>query len=92
MRRSPFIKERKTIFTEIHISDLHFGCAIEPQVEYQILVEQFLAPIQTVPFDIMSINGDFFDHKVMANSDVAMYACMFAKNCVDMCREKVLHY
>ena len=88
MRRSPFIKERKTIFTEIHISDLHFGCAIEPQVEYQILVEQFLAPIQTVPFDIMSINGDFFDHKVMANSDVAMYACMFAKNCVDMCREK----
>lgn len=84
----PFIKENKSLFTEIHIADLHFGCAIEPQVEYKILSEQFLAPIQPIQFDIMSINGDFFDHKVMANSDVAMYGCMFAKDCVDMCREK----
>lgn len=75
------------IFTEIHIADLHFG-AIEPQKQYMILEEQFLSRIETIQFDIVSINGDLFDHKFMANSDSIMYATLLVKRLVDICRVK----
>ena len=73
--------------TEIHIADIHFG-AIDPKLQYNILKEQFIDKIVNVPFDILSINGDLFDHKFMSNSDVIMYACLFINNLVEICKNK----
>lgn len=76
------------IFVEAHIADIHFG-AIDPKKQYDILVEQFVARIALMKnLDIVSINGDLFDHKFMANSDVVLYATMFVQNLVDICRSK----
>lgn len=69
---------------EIHISDLHFG-AFDPKTQYSILEEQFLSKINKIRFNILSINGDIFDHKCMSNSDMAMYATMFVDQCVQLC-------
>lgn len=89
---NPLIKYNqleKDIFVEVHISDLHFGNnSVEPSTEFQILDEQFLEPISILNFDILFINGDIFDHKVMTNSDTTMYATMFIDKCVNMCRMK----
>ena len=52
---------------EVHIADLHFG-SIDPLKEFAILKEQFLDRIALVNFDILSIDGDIFDKKLMANS------------------------
>lgn len=73
--------------TEIHIADIHFG-AIDPKLQYNILKEQFIDKIVNIPFDILSINGDLFDHKFMSNSDVIMYACLFINNLVEICKNK----
>lgn len=73
---------------EVHLADLHFG-AFNPQTQYNILIEQVINPIMQLPkLDVFAIDGDFFDHKVMSNSDVAMYATMFAQVFVDVCRVK----
>jgi DNA repair exonuclease SbcCD nuclease subunit len=73
---------------EVHIADLHFG-AFNPKTQYQILQEQFLSKIRTLDIiDLISVDGDIFDHKVMSNSDVAMYASLFVDNLVSICREK----
>lgn len=71
----------------IHTSDLHFG-KISAKYQYDILNEQFLNKISQIHFDILSIDGDIFDHKFMSNSDVIMYASLFINKCVEICRSK----
>lgn len=70
---------------EIHIADIHFG-VIDPRTQYNILMEQFLNKIKNIHFDILSINGDLFDHKFQANSDSVLYAELFISECVNLCR------
>lgn len=70
---------------EIHISDIHFG-VIDPKMHYSILEEQFISKIEYINFDILSINGDLFEHKYMSNSDVVMYAVKFIDRLVNICR------
>ena len=81
-------KNNRGLMTEIHIADLHFG-AFNPKTQYQILQEQFLSKIIQIPsIDLISIDGDIFDHKVMSNSDVVLYASLFIDNLVNICRQK----
>ena len=70
-------------FVEAHIADIHFG-ALDPSVQYKILQEQFISKIRDLPLDIISINGDLFDKKFMANSDVITYATGFIADLVDI--------
>lgn len=80
-------KTRGTLI-EIHIADLHFG-AFDPKKQYQILAEQLLSEIVQLPkIDIISIDGDLFDHKVMSNSDTALYASKFIADLVHICKNK----
>jgi DNA repair exonuclease SbcCD nuclease subunit len=73
---------------EVHIADLHFG-AFNPKTQYQILQEQFISKIEQLPvIDLISIDGDIFDHKVMSNSDVVLYASLFIDNLVSICRKR----
>lgn len=69
---------------EVHIADIHFG-AIDPEKEYQILVEQFIKPISNLKFDILSIDGDLFDKKFLASSPAIDYANRFIMDCVSLC-------
>lgn len=64
------------ILKEAHIADLHFG-AFDPAEQYKILSEQIIDKLEDVPLDIVSIDGDIFHHKAMANSDIVMYANKF---------------
>ena len=76
------------IFVEAHIADIHFG-AIDPNLQYNILNEQFLEYLQSLQIlDIISINGDIFDHKFLANSDSVMYAHMLISRLINICNEK----
>lgn len=62
---------------EVHLADLHFG-AFNPKTQYDILMEQCVSKIAQLPrIDIISVDGDIFDHKVMSNSDTALYATKF---------------
>lgn len=73
---------------EVHLADLHFG-AFDPKKQYQILVEQVLSDIAQLPkLDIISIDGDLFDHKVMSNSDAALYASKFVADLVHIAKQK----
>ena len=77
---------QRGILYEVHIADLHFG-TVNPAIEYQILQEQFIAKIIQMPrIDIISINGDLFDHKLMSNSDAVMYATLFVDQLVSVVR------
>lgn len=77
---------RETVY-EVHIADLHFG-TIDPQTEYNILRTQFLDRINTmIKLDIVSVNGDIFDHKLMSNSDAVYYAIKFIDELVAICRD-----
>lgn len=74
---------------EVHCADIHFGNSTTPvDKHYQIMEEQFLQVIEPIPFNLLTIAGDLFDHKVMANSPTAMYASIFVDRCVDQCRRK----
>lgn len=64
-----------------HISDLHFG-VIDPKVQYEILQEQFLSKIQQLQLDIISIDGDIFDQKMMSTNPAIAYALTFVDNIV----------
>lgn len=76
------------MLVELHIADLHFG-AFDPEDQYKILMEQFYQPAMSLPkVDIIAVDGDTFDHKVMSNSDVAMYACKFIDNLVYLAEQK----
>lgn len=78
---------QNNIFLEAHISDIHFG-AMDPLVQYRILREQFLDRIQDLNLDIISINGDLFDRKVLANTVVMTMAHLFINDLVEMCKYK----
>lgn len=76
------------ILNEVHIADIHFG-AMSVKKQYDILKEQFISKIIQIPkIDIISVNGDLFDHKVMSNSDATMYASLFVSELVDICKAK----
>jgi len=82
-----FIRPQE-VFMEAHIADLHFG-VVDPLKEYQILSDQFLSHLREMNvLDIVSIDGDVFDRKLMANSDAVMYAMMFIRDLVDICIQK----
>ena len=73
---------RRGLLYEVHIADIHFG-AMDPIKEYQILYEQFIMKIASLPrIDIIAINGDIFDKKMMANSPAIYYAIKFVGDVV----------
>ena len=73
---------------EIHLADLHFG-AFDPAKQYSILMDQVYTKIEALPkVDIISIDGDIFDHKVMSNSDTALYATKFIDQLVHLSKQK----
>lgn len=74
------------LLTAVHIADVHFS-AFNPKTQYEILSEQCFDIIDQIPsIDIISIDGDFFDHKIMSNSDGSMYACMAMERIVQIAR------
>lgn len=76
------------MFIEAHIADLHFG-AMEPNEQYKILKEQFLDKLCEMPIlDIVSICGDIFHHKFMANSNVVYIASYFITQLISICEQK----
>ena len=73
---------------EIHLADLHFG-AFNPKQQYDILMNQVYTKIDMIPhIDIISIDGDIFDHKVMSNSDTVLYATKFIDHLVYLANKK----
>jgi len=73
---------------EVHISDIHFG-AFEPSIQYNILKEQFLNKIAELPkIDIISIDGDLFDRKFLANSEPVLYANMFVQDVINLSKAR----
>lgn len=79
---------KRGILNEVHIADLHFG-AFNPKTQYKILEEQCFSQIEQIPkIDIISIDGDIFDHKVMSNSDTALYASLAVDRLVNICKQK----
>lgn len=72
---------------EVHIADIHFG-SINPHEQFIILKEQFLDKIATFNFDILSIDGDIFDKKFMANHDAILYGLEFVRICTEICKAK----
>lgn len=82
------MNNRLDFFIEAHIADLHFG-AFDPNRQYQLLKEQFIQKLQDIPFlDIISLNGDIFHHKFMANSDAISVACYFVSDLIEICYQK----
>ena len=77
----------KNPLIEIHTADLHFG-AMDPKVQYDILMEQMVNKIRDLQFDVFFINGDIFHHKFMSNSDTIMYASLFIDEVVRLCMSK----
>lgn len=77
--------KNRGIRLEAHIADIHFG-VMNPKLQFDILVEQFLNRIFKLKLDIISINGDLFDHKFMSNSDAVFYAIQFIDMIVNYCR------
>ena len=77
---------QRGLLYEVHIADLHFG-TVPPKVEYEILHEQFINKIITMPkIDIISIAGDLFDHKLLSSSDAVLYASLFIDELCDIAR------
>ena len=77
-----------TLYIEALISDLHFG-AMDPNEQYKILKEQFLYKLIELPaLDIVTITGDIFHRKFMANSDAISVACCFISELIDICGMK----
>jgi hypothetical protein len=71
----------------IHIADIHFG-SIDPIQTYTILEEQFLQPISRIKFDILSIDGDLFDKKFLANNMAITLGVEFINRCARLCKER----
>lgn len=82
------IQTRRGLLIEVQIADIHFG-AINPRLQYEILEEQFLNELLKMPvLDIVSINGDLYDHQTTASSDTSMYANIFINRLVQICKMK----
>ena len=74
---------------EVHIADLHLGVnRLTPEYQYNILKEQFVNKLYNLRFAILSIDGDLFDHKVMNNNKVVLYASLLIDELVNICKEK----
>ena len=72
------------ILITAHISDLHFP-AMDPRKQYNILEDQFLKKIEAMPrLDLICVNGDLYDHKLMTSSDGTLYASMFVARLVEI--------
>lgn len=87
---NPFIhidqpEVKRGTLIEVHISDIHFG-VIDPKVQFNILKEQFIDKIANLKFDIVSIDGDLFDHKFLANSESVRYAGALVELLAQICR------
>lgn len=77
---------QRGLLYEVHIADLHFG-AIDPKAEYDILYSQFIQKINRLPrIDIIGVDGDIFDKKMMANSPAIYYAIKFIGDIVNIAR------
>ena len=82
------VSNNRGILIEAHIADLHFG-AFDPKTQYEILKEQVLDRLYQLPkLDVIVVDGDIFDHKVMSNSDITMYACTFIDQLIAIGRMK----
>ena len=81
---NPVQVDRGTIISA-NIADIHFG-AFDPKTQYEILEEPFIAPCEQLPLDLVTIDGDLFDHKSMSNSDTTMYATKF----IDLLIRKII--
>ena len=79
-------QEKRGLSIQAHISDIHFG-VINPKVEYDILKEQFVDKLKGINLDCISIDGDLFDRLTMSNTDATLYASLFVKDLIDICRE-----
>ena len=79
--------KNKPFVTEVHMADIHFG-STDPLKQFTILCEQFFPKIEQIDFDILSIDGDIFDRKFMANADAVMYAMEFVRLCTEICIRK----
>lgn len=74
------------ILISAHSADLHFS-AFNPKEQYKILKEQFVDVIDQYPkLDIISIDGDIYDHKLMGNSDGLYYASLIIDNIMTVAR------
>lgn len=81
-------EQRRGVLISVHIADLHFA-AFNPREQYQILHNQFIEKIIQYPrIDIISIDGDIFDRKLMGNSDGICYASIFLDELVNIARMK----
>lgn len=68
----------------IHIADIHFG-ASTPSEQYSILKNQFIDFIDVLPrIDVISVDGDLFDKKMMANSEGIYYASLLVSDIVNV--------
>lgn len=75
-------------FVEAHIADIHFG-VMDPYITYTILMDQFVKPLSEMNvLDIVSIDGDLFEHKFMASSDAVVYAIYFIQALIEVCKQK----
>ena len=65
---SPFIKVNPYYYSnrgtliEVHTADIHFG-AMDPKIQYDILMNQMINKLIDLKFDVFFINGDLFHHK-----------------------------
>lgn len=74
----------RNTLVEVHIADIHFG-VIDPYTQLNILREQFLNKIYNMnQLDIISINGDLFDRKFLANSDAIRCANLFINDLINI--------
>lgn len=72
---------------EAHIADIHFG-AMDPLNQYNLL-QQFEEKLKRLPIlDIVSINGDLFHSKYMANSNAISMALTFVTDLINICISK----
>ena len=76
--------KQQTPLIEIHTADIHFG-AMDPKIQYDLLMERMVDKIRDIHFDAFFINGDLFHHKFMSNSDVVMYVLLFIDEIVKLC-------
>lgn len=73
--------------TIVSTADLHIG-RFDLAYQYSVLKQQMIEPLYNIDFDIFVIAGDFFNSKVMANSQTAMYGCLFFNDIVNLCKYK----
>ncbi len=78
----------KGLIISAQIADIHMG-AIDPKTQYEIIRDQIVNVLKGLPkLDIISLNGDLFDHKVQTSSEIFRYTNMVIEEFVNVCRER----